>query len=101
MKKSQLFALMLMLLTALASSCNKEEKLKVEQLLQGMVQGRSDPAEHPPPVQCQPGIRRPDQPVLRIPCNQMQPFGSITNVVICINSGNISNTYYLCLHEND
>ena len=27
--------------------------------------------------------------------------GKSTNVVICINSGNISNTYYLCLHEND
>lgn len=27
--------------------------------------------------------------------------GKSINVVICINSGNISNTYYLCLHEND
>ena len=36
MKKLQLFALVLVLLTALASSCNKEEKIKVEQLQQEM-----------------------------------------------------------------
>ena len=57
MKKLQLFALMMVLFTALADSCNKEEKLKVEQLQQEMENLQK---QSPPGVPSLPEVVQPE-----------------------------------------